>query len=87
MKNRIFKTQRKKGLSMDTPKEINSLEELNIVLEESEGYAVGITLLNKGVLNHYLLTKKFPLLDLLKSGSKVKELMVEMLEKDQLTEF
>lgn len=87
MKNRVFKSQYKKGLAMDTPKEINNLEDLVSALESSEGYAIGITLLNNNILNHYLLTKKFPLLDLLKSWNKVKELMVETLEKDQLTEF
>lgn len=87
MKNRIFKPQSKKGFSMDTPKEINSLEDLTAMLDAAQGYAIGITVLNGTTLNHHLLMKNFPLLDLLKSWNKVKGLMVEKLGEEPLAEF
>jgi len=67
---------------------INSLDEATMALKGSEGYMLGFTLLNKGKLNHYLMTSKFPLGDILKSMVKHKALAIEQLEDDStLSEF
>jgi hypothetical protein len=84
MNNRIEKYFNK-GECMK--RQINDITSLTKALEESEGYALGITLFNKGILEHYLLTQSFPIVDLLKSIAKTKDLAVEELEKDNLPEF
>jgi len=62
--------------------EINTLTELVTAANESEGYMAGITLIKNGELKHYFFSDKFPFADMLKSHSKVKDLVVRMLEED-----
>ena len=59
---------------------INNASDLNLALQLSEGYMISVTLKDKGELNHYLLTKDFPKLDMLKSLKKSRDLVVENLE-------
>jgi len=61
-------------------KTIRNQKELDLALSMSEGFMVGITLKEKGDLYHYLLTKDFPKLDMLKSLTKIKGLVIEGLE-------
>lgn len=70
--------------------EIHSTEQLKKVMEESKGYLVSVTLLNtEGKLEHHLLSKEFPYLDMLKSHKKQKDLIIKRLEEDleQTPEF
>jgi hypothetical protein len=64
---------------MDTEKVFN-FEELKGVLEKSEGFMIGLTTINGGDLRHFLLTEKFPLVDMLPSLQKIKEISVNRLE-------
>jgi hypothetical protein len=84
MHNRITKFLNE-GDSM----EIHSTEELKKVMEESKGYLVSLTLLNDGKLEHHLLSKDFPYLDMLKSHRKQKDLIIKQLEEEieQTPEF
>jgi hypothetical protein len=56
------------------------LDEIN----KSRGYWLGITILNDdGNLKHYLVSNNFPKLDFLRSNKKIKELIIDDLEKDE----
>ena len=57
-----------------------NLEELIAFLKNGDGYSAAITILSNGKLNHHLLTKNFPDLDLLKSASAVEKMIVERLK-------
>jgi len=65
---------------MSEIRNIKNQEELDLALSVSEGYMVTVTLKEKGELNHYLLTKAFPRLDMLPSLRKCRGLIVENLE-------
>jgi len=60
-----------------------TFDNLYAALEKSEGYMIGVTILDRGNLRHYLLTKNFPRTDLLMSHNKVKSLAIEELEKPE----
>ena len=60
---------------------INSLEELQEMTDKSKGYLITATLFDGKKLQHYLLTKEFPKVDLLTSFAEVKELVVAESEK------
>lgn len=55
-------------------------EGLKLTLETSDGFMIALTTLHDGKLQHYLLTDKFPNLDILPSLHKSRELAVERLE-------
>jgi len=61
-------------------KQINNVKDLTEALNFSEGFMINVTLLNKGQLTHYLLTEKFPQLDMLRSLKSSKELVINKLE-------
>lgn len=65
---------------MSKVKTINDLQELNVALKLSEGFLVTVTLKEKDELQHFILTKRFPNLDMLKSLKESKNLIVEHLE-------
>ena len=68
--------------------EIHNVDDLKKAMEESEGYMVGVTLLNKGKLEHFFFTNNFPYLDFLRSLKHIKDLAVQQLEKEsELPEF
>jgi len=87
MRNRIKKYTFQKGDSMANAREINNLEDLKDVGEMAEGFMIGVSILNKGTIQHYLLTRDFPFVDMLKSWAKVKNLVIENLEKDSQRDF
>ena len=65
---------------------INSIKnqsELEIAMRISQGYMIAITLKEGDELSHYLLTKDFPKLDMLKSLKKSRDLIVENLEASE----
>ena len=64
--------------------EINDLNDLIQVSKLVEGYMIGITTIDKGRLNHHLLTHKFPLVDLLRSCGEVKKLAIKRLEEGEM---
>ena len=86
MRNRIAKYIVKKGDRMEH-RNIANVDDLKLVTEDADGFAIGISILNKGEIQHYLLTRDFPLLDLLKSWAKVKGLMISQLESDSQRDF
>ena len=55
------------------------LEELVSYLRNGDGYFATVTVLKNGQLNHHILTKSFPDLDILKSIQAVKNMSVERL--------
>lgn len=56
------------------------LEEIIGSAKQSEGYMLGLTLLNGGELKHYFIVKSFPDNDVLKSLKEIKELAIKKLE-------
>ncbi len=62
-------------------KSINSVDELKMALEISDGYMVSVTVLENDELRTFLLTKDFPKLDMLPSLRGTKNLIVENLEE------
>jgi len=62
-------------------KQISNIKELSEALGRSTGYFVGVTLFDGRGLNHFFLSENFPQNDLLRSLAKVKQLVVEDLEK------
>lgn len=67
----------KLGDSMD------KIDELTEMLRNAEGYMIGVTLYERGKLTHYLVTEKFPAIDMLKSHAKVKEQIIESMENER----
>ena len=62
--------------------EIKTLSDLAEFVNDSEGYMAGITLLKDGNLTHYFFSDNFPYLDMLKSHTRVKGLIINKLEED-----
>lgn len=58
------------------------MEQLQELLKDSPHYMIGITIIKEGQLEHHLITSDFPLADMLKSHAKIKDLIVEQLEKN-----
>jgi hypothetical protein len=63
-------------------KDVNLINDMVKDLENVEGYMIGVTTIKEGKLNHSFITKKFPTVDLLKSWSKVKKLIIDNLEEE-----
>ena len=57
-----------------------NLEELITFLQQADGYLTTVTVLSNGKLNHHLITKNFPDLDILKSLAAVEKMSVERLK-------
>ena len=57
-----------------------NLEELVTFLKNADGYLATVTILSNGKLNHHLITKNFPDLDILKSIAAVEKMSVERLK-------
>ena len=62
------------------PKQEAELEELITFMKKANGYLVTITTLSNGKLNHHLLTKSFPEIDVLKSIGAVEKMAIERLK-------
>ena len=85
MRNRLEKYNQ--GDGMKKVKEIKNLEDLKVVTDSADGFMIGISILSKGEIQHSLLTKDFPLADLLKSWGKVKGLVIQNLEGNAQFDF
>ena len=59
---------------------ITNIEELRSAVMKAEGYLVSVTIIEQGVLQHFLLTEKFPFVDMLRSHAQVKDLIIAKLE-------
>ena len=58
------------------------LQDLIGRLDKADGYFLGVTILEKGVNQHLILSEEFPFADLLRSWKKVRDLCIESLEED-----
>lgn len=81
MINRIKQYLITKGIKMQ--RQIEDLDDLVKTVPLVDGYMISVTLLEGDSLNHYFLTKSFPLTDMLKSHKKVRDdLIIPELEKE-----
>jgi hypothetical protein len=80
MKEKIVKTSVVKEEAVK--ENITNFKDLIESATDADGYMLGVTLLKEGTLNHYLFNKTFPFTDMLKSHSKIKDLIVRQLEED-----
>ncbi len=66
---------------------MDELDELTKLLKKARGYQLTVSIMDRnGRLDHRLMTKEFPSVDMLRSHVKTKELIVEDLERINLEE-
>ena len=79
MKNRLNKYYN--GGNMDAIENFG-IEDLNKVLENSDGFMLAVSVLKDEKVTPFFLTKNYPKLDILKQLKKIREIATEQLEQE-----